>query len=156
MRRDIGDHFEPLLANSGCIPAAPGFLEFLRETATRHGALLIFDEVITGLRVDLGGGQARYGVTPDLATFAKAVGAGLPLSVLAGRSQYMQLIASGEVVHAGSLNGNPIALAGAKAAVETLRRDASEIYPRMRSLGERLASGIVGALIRGGRCCEHR
>jgi glutamate-1-semialdehyde 2,1-aminomutase len=137
---------EPLLANSGCIPAAPGFLEFLRETATRHGALLIFDEVITGLRVDLGGGQARYGVTPDLATFAKAVGAGLPLSVLAGARQYMQLIASGEVVHAGSLNGNPIVLAGAKAAIRTLSVGAGEIYPRMRSLGERLASGIVGAL----------
>jgi glutamate-1-semialdehyde 2,1-aminomutase len=137
---------EPLLANSGCIPAAPGFLQFLRETATRHGALLIFDEVITGLRIDLGGGQARYGVTPDLATFAKAVGAGLPLSVLAGTREYMQLIASGEVVHAGSLNGNPIVLAGAKAAIETLRGAASEIYPRMISLGEKLASGIVGAL----------
>jgi glutamate-1-semialdehyde 2,1-aminomutase len=137
---------EPLLANSGCIPAEHGYLEFLRETATRHGALLIFDEVITGLRVDLGGGQTRYGVTPDLATFAKAVGAGLPLSVLAGRREYMQLIASGEVVHAGSLNGNPIALAGAKAALETLRGGAGEIYPRMRSLGERLASGIVGTL----------
>ncbi|MEJ7604982.1 MAG: aminotransferase class III-fold pyridoxal phosphate-dependent enzyme [Bryobacteraceae bacterium] len=118
----------------------------MRETATRHGALLIFDEVITGLRVDLGGGQARYGVTPDLGTFAKAVGAGLPLSVLAGKRQYMQLIASGEVVHAGSLNGNPIVLAGAKAALETLRGGAREIYPRIRSLGEKLASGIVGAL----------
>ncbi|MDZ4799801.1 MAG: aspartate aminotransferase family protein [Bryobacteraceae bacterium] len=134
---------EPLLANSGCIPAEPGFLEFLRETATRHSALLIFDEVITGLRLELGGGQTRYGVIPDLATFAKAVGAGLPLSVLAGRRQYMQPIASGEVVHAGSLNGNPVVLSGARAALQELRSGADTIYPRMRKLGEMLASGLV-------------
>lgn len=76
---------EPLLANSGCIPPRPGFLEFLRETANREGALLIFDEVITGFRLHLAGAQGFYGVTPDLATYAKAVGAGAPLSVLAGR-----------------------------------------------------------------------
>lgn len=137
---------EPMLANSGSIPAEPGFLEFLREITTRNGALLIFDEVITGLRIDLGGGQTRYGVTPDLATFAKAVGAGLPLSVLAGKKQYMQLIASGEVVHAGSLNGNPVVLAGAKAALDELQRNSAAIYPRMRRLGEKLAAGIVAIL----------
>jgi glutamate-1-semialdehyde 2,1-aminomutase len=136
---------EPLLANSGCIPAESGFLEFLREISTRNGALLIFDEVITGLRLELGGGQTRYGVIPDLATFAKAVGAGLPLSVLAGKREYMGLIASGEVVHAGSLNGSPLVLAGAKAALNELRRNAATIYPRMRRLGERLAGGLVGA-----------
>lgn len=136
---------EPMLANSGCIPAESGFLQFLRETATRNGALLIFDEVITGLRLELGGGQTRYGVTPDLATFAKAVGAGLPLSVLAGKNKYMRLIASGEVVHAGSLNGNPLVLSGAKAAMEELRRNQDTIYPRMRRLGEKLAAGIVDA-----------
>lgn len=107
---------EPLLANSGCIPAEPGFLEFLRHTASVYGALLIFDEVITELRQELGGAQTRYRVTPNLATFARAVGAGLPLSVLAARREYMQLIASGEVVHAGTLNGNPVVLAGERAA----------------------------------------
>jgi glutamate-1-semialdehyde 2,1-aminomutase len=134
---------EPMLANSGSIPAEDGFLQFLREAATRNGSLLIFDEVITGLRLELGGGQTRYGVTPDLATFAKAVGAGLPLSVLAGRREYMNLIASGDVVHAGSLNGSPLVLAGAKAALEELRRGEASIYPRMRMLGERLATGLV-------------
>jgi glutamate-1-semialdehyde 2,1-aminomutase len=142
---------EPLLANSGCIPAEAGFLEFLRDTATRNGALLIFDEVITGLRLELGGGQTRYGITPDLATFAKAVGAGLPLSVLAGKKEYMGLIASGEVVHAGSLNGNPVVLSGAKAALEELRRGAGEIYPRMRRLGDKLAAGLVEHLRKVGR-----
>lgn len=134
---------EPMLANSGCIPAEPGFLAFLREITTRHGALLIFDEVITGLRVDLGGGQTRYGVTPDLATFAKAVGAGLPLSVLAGRREYMSLIATGEVVHAGTLNGSPLILSGAKAALEELQRNQHTIYPQMRRLGAKLASGLI-------------
>ena len=134
---------EPLLANSGCIPPAEGFLEFLRETATRNGALLIFDEVITGFRLGLGGAQTRFAVTPDLATFAKAVGAGLPLSVLAGKKEYMELIAAGDVVHAGSMNGNPLILSGAKAAIEELRRGETTIYPRMRRLGEELAAGLV-------------
>src|SRR4051794_11309196 len=136
---------EPLLANSGCIPPAPGFLEFLRDVCNRNGALLIFDEVITGLRIDLGGAQTRFGVTPDLATFAKAVGAGLPLSVLAGRSEFMKLIADGNVVHAGTLNGNPISLAAARAALEVLKSGKDEIYPRLRSLGAALSEGLTAA-----------
>jgi glutamate-1-semialdehyde 2,1-aminomutase len=135
-----------MLANSGCIPAEDGFLQFLRDIATRSGSLLIFDEVITGLRLELGGGQTRYGITPDLATFAKAVGAGLPLSVLAGRREYMQPIATGEVVHAGSLNGNPLVLAGAKAALQELLGNEDSIYPRMRRLGEKLGAGLVERL----------
>ena len=146
---------EPLLANSGCIPPEPGFLEFLRETATRHGALLVFDEVITGLRLELGGGQTRYGVTPDLATFAKAVGAGLPFSVLAGKREYMDLISSGSVVHAGTLNGSPVVLAGASAAIHELRDNASAIYPRMRRLGERLAGGLVDGFREAGHSAVH-
>lgn len=142
---------EPLLANSGCIPAEPGFLQFLREITTSNGALLIFDEVITGLRLELGGGQARYGVIPDLATFAKAVGAGLPLSVLAGKREYMQMIATGEVIHAGSMNGNPLTLAGAYAGLRKLHREAETIYPRMRRLGERLAEGLVRIMRDAGR-----
>lgn len=134
---------EPLLANSGCIPPEPGYLEFLREISTRSGALLIFDEVITGLRLDLGGAQSRFGVVPDLATFAKAVGAGAPMSVLTGRQEYMNLIATGEVVHAGTLNGNPLALAAAKAAITQLRDERETIYPRMRALGEKLAAGLT-------------
>ncbi len=134
---------EPLLANSGCIPPEDGFLQFLRDICTRHQALLVFDEVITGLRLDLGGAQTRYGVVPDLATFAKAVGAGVPLSVLAGTKEWMSAIAEGEVVHAGTLNGNPLALAAAHAALGKLRDEEEVIYPRMRDLGHRLARGLV-------------
>jgi glutamate-1-semialdehyde 2,1-aminomutase len=137
---------EPLLANSGCIPAAPGFLEYLREKATACGALLIFDEVITGFRVDLAGAQGRWGVTPDLATYAKAVGGGVPLSVLAGRSEYMDLIARGDVVHAGTLNGNPLCLAAAKATIEVLAAGNGSLYPALRARGERLRHGIEQAL----------
>lgn len=134
---------EPMLCNSGCIPPAEGFLSFLREQATAEGALLIFDEVITGFRLALGGGQQYYGVTPDLATFAKACAGGLPLSVLAGRDQYMSGIAEGRVVHAGTLNGNPLALA---AAVATLHALTPDVYARMDSLGRRLRAGLDEAL----------
>ena len=134
---------EPMLCNSGCLPPLEGFLEFLRETATAEGALLIFDEVITGFRLALGGGQAYYGVMPDLATFAKACGAGLPLSVLAGRDAYMSWLADGRVVHAGTLNGNPLALAAAVASLQCLT---AELYERLDRLGRALRSGLEGAL----------
>lgn len=137
---------EPLMCNSGCIPPAPGFLEFLRETATRHGALLIFDEVITGFRLALGGAQEFYGVLPDLATYAKAVGAGTPLSVLAGKEEYMRLIEQGSVIHAGTLNGNPLALSAAKAALQYLTGSADSCYTTMAARGSRLRSGIMELL----------
>jgi glutamate-1-semialdehyde 2,1-aminomutase len=139
---------EPLLANSGCIPPAAGFLEFLREISKRYNSLLIFDEVITGFRVDLGGAQGRWGVKPDLATYAKAVGGGVPLSVLAGRSEFMELIASGKVVHAGTLNGNPLCLAAARATIEVLAEDNGNgsVYRGLRARADRLREGIARAL----------
>jgi glutamate-1-semialdehyde 2,1-aminomutase len=137
---------EPLLANSGCIPPAAGFLEFLRAISTQQGALLIFDEVITGFRVDLAGAQGRWGVTPDLATYAKAVGGGVPLSVLAGRSEYMEQIAGGQVVHAGTLNGNPLCLAAAKATIELLAEGNGSLYPALRARGDHLRNGMMRAL----------
>jgi glutamate-1-semialdehyde 2,1-aminomutase len=137
---------EPLLSNSGSIPPAPGFLDFLREISRRYGALLIFDEVITGFRIDLGGAQGRWGVTPDLATYAKAVGGGVPLSVLAGRAEFMLRIASGEVIHAGTLNGNPLSLAAARATIEVLAADNGCVYPGLRARADRLRRGIEGAL----------
>ena len=137
---------EPLLANSGCIPPEPGFLEFLREITTRYGSLLIFDEVITGFRVHLEGAQGLYGVTPDLATYAKAVGAGMPLSILAGSSRYMDLIASGIVVHVGTLNGNPLALSGANATLQVLAHDHGEGLKKMGALGQRLRQGLESIL----------
>ncbi len=135
---------EPMLCNSGCIPPEPGFLEFLREITTQNGTALIFDEVITGFRLDLRGGQGYYGVTPDLATFAKAAGAGLPLSILAGRTAFMQYVAEGKAVHAGTLNGNPVALAAAKVALQILSRNDGSVYIQLWSRGERLRTGLEG------------
>ncbi|HZQ43609.1 MAG TPA: aspartate aminotransferase family protein [Acidobacteriaceae bacterium] len=140
---------EPMMCNSGCIPPQPGFLEFLREMTSSHGALLIFDEVITGFRLGLAGAQGFYGVLPDLATYAKAVGAGVPLSVLAGRQAYMDYIERGEVVHAGTLNGNLVALAAARAALHTLT-NTPDIYADLFRRGETLRSGIARILKKHG------
>jgi glutamate-1-semialdehyde 2,1-aminomutase len=137
---------EPLLCNSGCIPADDGFLQFLRELTLAQGALLIFDEVITGFRLGLSGAQGLYGVTPDLATYAKAIGGGLPFSALAGKKQFMELIAGGKVVHAGTLNGNPIVLAAAKATLDVLSRDDGAVYSDLNRRGNRLRNGIVSRL----------
>jgi glutamate-1-semialdehyde 2,1-aminomutase len=137
---------EPLVCNSSCLPAEEGFLEFLRAITRQYGALLIFDEVITGFRIALGGAQQLYGVIPDLATYAKAVGAGTPLSVLAGRAEYMDLIAQGRVVHAGTLNGNPLTLAAAKAALDVLAKDNGAVYAPLRARGERLRNEVESLL----------
>lgn len=133
---------EPLLCNSGCIPAEPGFLKFLRKISSQYGALLIFDEVITGFRIDLAGAQGRYGVVPDLATYAKAIGGGLPLSALAGKREFMKLIVDGGVVHAGTLNGNPIVLAAARATLDVLARNDAAVYKDLERHGTRLRLGL--------------
>jgi glutamate-1-semialdehyde 2,1-aminomutase len=133
---------EPLLCNSGCIPPLPGFLTFLREITEREGALLIFDEVITGFRLALGGAQEFYAVTPDLATYAKAVGGGAALSVLAGTQKWMEQIAVGRVIHAGTLNGNVIALSAAKAVLDVLARDDGARFRDLHRLGARLRDGL--------------
>lgn len=137
---------EPLLCNSGCVPADPGFLAFLREQATQAQALLIFDEVITGFRVDLHGAQGRYNILPDLAVFAKAIGAGAPLSALAGRAEYIDWISEGKVVHAGTLNGNPLSLAAAAAALEELSAHNGDCYHWMRERADRLRHGLESIL----------
>jgi len=110
---------EPIVGNMGCVPPAPGFLEALRELTARHGALLIFDEVMTGFRVALGGAQERYGIKPDLTTIGKIIGGGLPLAGYGGRAEIMKKIAPlGPVYQAGTLSGNPLAVA---AGLATLR-----------------------------------
>jgi len=131
---------EPMLCNSGSIPPEPGFLEFLREISVRHGTLLIFDEVITGFRLHLAGAQGYYGVVPDLATYAKALGGGIALSAITGRAEYMDRIADGTVVHAGTLNGNPIALACAKATLDVLSRP--DLYTELTRRAERLRAAL--------------
>ena len=133
---------EPLMCNSGCVPPEPGFLEFLREISRKQGALLIFDEVITGFRLSLAGAQGFYGVMPDLATYAKAIGGGIALSVLAGKQQFMDLIANGQVIHAGTLNGNPIALSAAKAVLEVLSQNHTALYAELYRQGSALRTGL--------------
>ena len=123
---------EPVAANNGVIPPAPGFLAGLRELTTRHGALLIFDEVITGLRLALGGAQAYYGVTPDLSTLGKIVGGGLPAAVYGGRADVMAMVSpEGPVYQAGTLSGNPLATAAGLATLSILREDPG-IYRRSK------------------------
>ena len=132
---------EPVAGNMGCVPPAPGFLEALRELCDAAGALLVFDEVITGFRVALGGAQARYGVTPDLTCLGKVIGGGLPAAAYGGSRELMAHLApEGPVYQAGTLSGNPLAVA---AGVETLRRLAAPgSYERLEATSERIASGL--------------
>ncbi len=134
---------EPVMCNNGCIPPQPGYLEGLRNLCTEHGTALIFDEVITGFRLGLGGAQAHFGITPDLAVFGKALASGYPISVLTGRERWMQPIAEGKAIHAGTMNsGNP-SVAAALATLDVLEKD--RVYDRLFSLGNRLMKGLRSA-----------
>ena len=113
---------EPVVGNANCLPPRDGFLQHLRDLCTQHGTLLIFDEVMTGFRVALGGAQARYGVTPDLSTFGKIIGGGMPVGAYGGRRELMQQIApSGPIYQAGTLSGNPVAMAAGLAMLELIQ-----------------------------------
>jgi glutamate-1-semialdehyde 2,1-aminomutase len=106
-----------------CIPAVDGYLQGLRALCDEHGVLLIFDEVMTGFRVALGGAQALYGVTPDLSTFGKVIGGGMPVGAFGGKREYMELVApSGPVYQAGTLSGNPVAMAAGLATLDQITR----------------------------------
>jgi glutamate-1-semialdehyde 2,1-aminomutase len=141
---------EPILCNSSCLMPAPGFLEGARELTARYGAVLIFDEVITGFRVHPKGAQGLFNITPDLATFGKAVAAGYPLSVVGGKREIMELIPKGRVVQAGSFNGNPLALAAADAALDVLSAEGGAALIRTQQTGDRLKRGIEAALAEAG------
>jgi glutamate-1-semialdehyde 2,1-aminomutase len=113
---------EPVAGNMNCIPPVDGYLQALRELCTRHGALLIFDEVMTGFRVALGGAQARYGITPDLTCFGKIIGGGMPVGAYGGRRELMEQIApAGPIYQAGTLSGNPVAMAAGLAMLELIQ-----------------------------------
>lgn len=133
---------EPVLCNSGCLMPKPGYLQAVKELTHRHGALLVFDEVITGFRMALGGAQSYYGVIPDCATFGKALGGGLPLSVVGGRKEIMEQMFRGGVVFGGSFNGNPVSLAGANATLEELAADDGAALKRANRTGEELRTGV--------------
>ncbi len=133
---------EPIMCNNSCILPEPGFLEGLRELCTRHGVVLIFDEVITGFRVALGGAQDLLGVEADLSIYGKAMASGFPLSLVAGKRSFMECLADGRVIHAGTMNANIPVLAASLASVEILNRERSELYPRITRLGRRLMEGL--------------
>jgi glutamate-1-semialdehyde 2,1-aminomutase len=135
---------EPFLCNSGCIEPAAGYLEGVQALARRHGCLLIFDEVITGFRMNLGGAQKHYGVTPDLATFGKAIGGGATLSALGGRKEIVELMVDGGVSFGGSFNGNPVSMACALATLTELSRDDGAPLKQANRLGRVLMEEIRG------------
>ena len=134
---------EPVAANVGVIEPAPGYLAGLRALTERHGTVLIFDEVITGFRVERGGAQARYGVRPDLTVLGKVIGGGLPVGAYGGRAELMALVApDGPVYQAGTLSGNPLAMA---AGLATLAGLTPSVYARLETTSAELASSLLSA-----------
>jgi glutamate-1-semialdehyde 2,1-aminomutase len=136
---------EPVMLNTGGILPRDGYLQHLRRIASDHGIVLIFDEVITGFRVGLGGAQELFGVRPDLSVFAKALGAGFPVSALAGRRDIMELIASGRVNHSGTYNANVVSVSAALAALRELAAEDQAVYRRLDATGRALMDGIGAA-----------
>jgi len=135
---------EPVAGNMGVVPPRPGFLEGLCERTRAHGALLVFDEVMTGFRVAFGGAQARYGVTPDLTCLGKVIGGGLPVGAYGGPAELMDRVApAGPVYQAGTLSGNPLAMAAGVATLTELKQPGT--YDRLEALSRQLAQGLEAA-----------
>ena len=143
---------EPCAANMGVVPPKPGFLEFLRDITQQHGALLLFDEVITGFRLGIGGAQGVWGITPDLTALGKIVGGGMPLAAYGGRREIMECVAPlGSVYQAGTLSGNPIAVAAGLATLLELEKH-PELYSELDTKTARLADAARTAGMQVNRC----
>ena len=137
---------EPVVGNMGCVPPARGYLEALRAITERDKTLLIFDEVMTGFRLAFGGAQELYAIRPDLTTMGKIIGGGLPVGAYGGPSEIMDLVAPlGPMYQAGTLSGNPLAMAAGVATLRHLRDHKKEIYPTLDRLGSELATGVAAA-----------
>ncbi len=137
---------EPVVGNMGCVPAADDYLVGLRMITEREKAVLIFDEVMTGFRVAFGGAQELYSIRPDLTTMGKIIGGGLPVGAYGGADEIMNLVAPlGPMYQAGTLSGNPLAMAAGCATLKHLRDHKEEIYPRLEKLSEQLVSGVLQA-----------
>ena len=135
---------EPVVGNANCLPPREGYLHHLRELCTRHGALLIFDEVMTGFRVALGGAQARYGVAPDLSTFGKIIGGGMPVGAYGGRRELMEQVApAGPIYQAGTLSGNPVAMAAGLAMLDLVGEPG--FHDRLEATTHALCDGLEAA-----------
>jgi glutamate-1-semialdehyde 2,1-aminomutase len=142
---------EPIVGNAGCILPAAGYLEGLRRLTAQHGALLIVDEVMTGFRVGLGGACAMYGIDPDLVTLGKIVGGGLPVGVFGGKTKFMDLLAPlGPVYQAGTLSGNPLAMAAGNATVGYLQEHADEVYLKLGATLRAVFEGVAQEAARAG------
>lgn len=133
---------EPIMCNNGCIDPAKGFLPTLRKLCDENHILLIFDEVITGFRVGLGGAQQMYDVHPDLTILGKALGGGIPISAVAGRADVFQNIAKGDVIHMGTFNGNPLAITSALTTLRLLEQEGAPGYRRLSELGRLLMNRL--------------
>ena len=135
---------EPVAGNMGMVPPANGFLETLRELTQKHGAVLIFDEVMTGFRVAYGGAQSIYGIVPDLTCFGKVIGGGLPVGAYGGKKDIMSQVApQGTIYQAGTLSGNPIAMTAGIATLEQLKKDG--VYESLEEKSSRLVAGLANA-----------
>ncbi|GAA4749775.1 aspartate aminotransferase family protein [Flavisolibacter ginsenosidimutans] len=131
---------EPVMCNNGCIVPNKGFLQGLRKLCDQYGITLILDEVITGFRLSLGGAQQHFGITPDLSIFAKAIASGYPLSVIAGKREWLNLLEDGTVIQAGTMNSSNATVAAALATIEVLEKE--KPYDRMFNLGQKLMNGL--------------
>jgi glutamate-1-semialdehyde 2,1-aminomutase len=141
---------EPVAGNMGCVPPSPGFLHGLQELCRRHGALLIFDEVMTGFRVARGGAQERYAIKPDLTTLGKVIGGGVPVGAYGGRRSLLEMVApAGPVYQAGTLSGNPLAVAAGIATLRVLEENPA-IYAHLENLGAQLDAGMTDIGVRLG------
>jgi glutamate-1-semialdehyde 2,1-aminomutase len=138
---------EAAMCNAGAVHPTPGYLEGVREACTRYGTILIFDEVITGFRLAPGGAQERFGVTPDLSTFGKAIANGFPVAAIAGRADLMDMFATGGVVHGGTYNAQPIAMAATAATLKSLK---PSLYATIEERGGRLMTGMRDIFARAG------
>ena len=140
---------EPVVGNMGTVAPEPGYLELLREVTTASGTILIFDEVMTGFRLALGGAQEKYGITPDMTTMGKVIGGGLPVGAYGGRADIMNKVApAGPIYQAGTLSGNPLAVSAGLATLKRLKKDSP--YATLEALGARLEAGIPAAIRKTG------
>jgi glutamate-1-semialdehyde 2,1-aminomutase len=142
---------EPVVGNMGCVPASGGYLANLRTITQRENTVLIFDEVMTGFRVAYGGAQELYGIKPDITTFGKIIGGGLPVGAYGGADEIMDLVAPlGPMYQAGTLSGNPLAMAAGMTQLKHLREKKAEIYPRLEALSAKLVEGVAAAAKQAG------